>query len=49
MTKLEREKIFKFRMLIKKQNNDTLKALKEVLISDWQLVLIKLELERRYK
>ncbi len=47
MTLQEREKIFKFRMLMKKQDDDTLKALQDVLISDWQLVLIKLELERR--
>jgi len=47
MIKQEREKLFKFRMLIKKQNNETLEALRDVLISDWQLVLIKLELNRR--
>lgn len=47
MKKENRIKIFKFRMLLRKLNTDDIKSLLNVLNNDWQVTLIRLELERR--
>ena len=47
MTKEQRLKVFQFKMLLRKMNTDVIESLLHVLESDWQQVLMKLELGRR--
>lgn len=49
MQKLDRLKLLKFREIIKRLNTDVLTALNNVLDEDWQVTLIKIELNRRNK